>query len=153
MKNLRNVLVAICLIAGIAVLVFLLQFRAMTKAVNEQMTKVEAVNLGNLDNGVYAGGFSKFFMGADARVAVADSAILSVDIVDQKCGKGYEALETVDRIVQAQSPKVDAVSGATGSSFFIMIAVHRALTSEPVQRIASPIEAVAPIVDPTTTVE
>ena len=144
MKKLRKILVAIVLIAGILVLVFFLRFHAMDKAINEQAAKVEAVDLGRLDNGVYAGGFSNYVMSVNVRVAIADSAIVSVDIVDHTFYKGHEGLETVDRIVQAQSPKVDAVSGATASSKCIMIAVHRALTSEPVDRIAPPVQAVVP---------
>ena len=42
----------------------------------------------------------------------------------------YEALDTIDRIIEAQSPKVDTTSGATGSSLCIQAAVYRALNSE-----------------------
>jgi len=47
----------------------------------------------------------------------------------QHCGPGYEAKEVLDRIVAAQSPQVDVVTGATGSSRCLMAAVHRALTA------------------------
>lgn len=60
-------------------------------------------------------------------VTVKDHRIVEIDIKEQDCGPGYEARETVDRILEAQSPRVDAVTGATGSSMCIMIAVHRAL--------------------------
>ncbi|MGB7055012.1 MAG: FMN-binding protein [bacterium] len=49
-------------------------------------------------------------------------------MTEQRSGPGYEALETIDRIIGAQSPNVDVVSGATGSSKSIMIAVQNALT-------------------------
>lgn len=146
MKKLRNVPLAISLIAGIAILVFFQRFHAMDKAINEQMGNVAAVDLGSLDNGVYAGGFSKYVMSVNTRVAIADSAIVSVDITDHTFFKGHEGLETVDHLIKAQSPKVDAVSGATASSMCIMIAVYRALTSEPVGRIA-------PRIDPSITKE
>ena len=42
---------------------------------------------------------------------------------------GYEALATTERIEAAQSPRVEAVSGATSSSRSIMVATYRALTS------------------------
>ena len=50
-------------------------------------------------------------------------------MVKQDCGPGYEALDTIDRIIEAQSPKVDTTSGATGSSLCIQAAVYRALNS------------------------
>ena len=45
-------------------------------------------------------------------------------------GPQYDAKDMTNRIVAAQSPKTDAVSGATGSSKVIMIAVYDALTKK-----------------------
>ena len=52
---------------------------------------------------------------------------LGIDIKEQNCGQGYGARGTIDRIILKQSPKVDAVTGASSSSRCIMIAVDQAL--------------------------
>jgi len=56
--------------------------------------------------------------------------IVATDMLEQQSGPGYGALEILDRIVEGQSPRVDVVSGASGSSKAIMIAVYRALSGE-----------------------
>jgi len=85
------------------------------------------IDLSQVEDGVYPGRFSEFLVMTDLEVTVTDHRITSIKMLDQRCGKGYEALETFDRIIQAQSPKVDVVTGATGSSLCIMISVQRAL--------------------------
>ncbi len=74
--------------------------------------------------------FGDFLVSVSLDVTVSDNRITDIVIVEQNGGPGYEALETLDRILEAQSPVVDAVSGATGSSRCIMIAVYKALSAE-----------------------
>jgi len=87
------------------------------------------VDLSNLPDGDYEGRFGDFLVTARVRVKVVDHRITAIELIDQHCGPGYEAKATLDRIVAAQSPQVDVVSGATGSSRCLMAAVHRALTA------------------------
>ncbi len=89
--------------------------------------ELKGIDLSQVEDGVYPGRFSDFLVMTDLEVTVADHRITSIKMLDQHCGKGYEALETFDRIIQAQSPKVDAVTGATSSSLCIMISVQKAL--------------------------
>ncbi len=88
-----------------------------------------AVDLNQVADGTYQGRFGDFLVSTTVEVTVAQHRITAVRVIDQHCGPGYEAKGTAERIVAAQSPVVDAVSGATGSSRCIMVAVYRALTA------------------------
>ncbi len=107
-----------------------LRYRSMTQTITTEAAKVTDVDLSEIPNGDYRGSFGEFLVHIDLEVSVADHRISSIDIIEQKCGPGYEATGTVDRIIAAQSPRVDAITGATGSSYSIMIAVYRALTEK-----------------------
>ena len=105
---------------------FVARYRKM--AATLRAAPVADVDLSQLADGVYTGTFSEFLVSATVRITVEERRITSVELMEQRCGPGYEAKETVERIVAAQSPKVDAVTGATGSSLCIMAAAYRALT-------------------------
>ncbi|MCK5132278.1 MAG: FMN-binding protein [Candidatus Sabulitectum sp.] len=92
---------------------------------SEQITDID---LTAFENGEYIGEAGDFVVSVKLSVTVENHCITSIDILDQSSGKGYEAHEVLDRIIEAQSPDVDAVTGATGSSQCIMIAVRNALT-------------------------
>ena len=118
-------LVIVCVIGG-------LYLRAMSMANNviTQYENIQPVNMAKVADGVYTGSFSDFLVAAKVQVTVKRHRITEIKLVDQRCGPGYEAVGTTDRILKAQSPKVDAVTGASGSSKTIMIAVYRALTGK-----------------------
>ncbi|MFA5113030.1 MAG: FMN-binding protein [Candidatus Margulisiibacteriota bacterium] len=118
-------LVIICL-AG----VFYLRAQSMASNIKHQYASIKPLDLAKVTDGVYAGSFGDFLVSVKVQVTVKRHRIAEVKIMEQKCGPGYEALDTTNRIVKAQSPKVDAVTGASGSSMAIMIAVNRALTGK-----------------------
>ena len=120
-----GIFVLIVMILGVA---FILRARQMVKVIDSAV--VEDVDLSQIDDGVYAGEFGEFLVDVKLEVTVKDHQITAIEIKEQRSGPGYEALETVDRIIAAQSPKVDVVTGATGSSKSIMIAVQKALTAK-----------------------
>jgi uncharacterized protein with FMN-binding domain len=122
-----GIVVVVVLIAAGA---FYLRYSKMTTEVKSAYDQIADVNLAKIPDGAYSGSFGDFLVSVDLTVTVKDSAISDITVNEQSCGKGYEALETVDRIIQAQSPRVDAVTGATGSSMTIMVAAYRALTSQ-----------------------
>lgn len=128
-KKILIVLAVVVVVIAIAVVGFLVRYRKMAETVDG--VQVEDVDLTTIEDGTYSGSFGDFLVHVEAKVKVDSQRIADVEIVEQRCGKGYEALETVDRIIEAQSPKVDAISGATGSSKCIMIAVQNALASAP----------------------
>ena len=122
------IVLALACVAGI----FAVRFQSMANNVKAQYACIQPLNLAQVKDGVYTGSFGDFLVSVKVNVTVKRHRIAGVKVVDQKCGPGYEALSTVDRIMKAQAPKVDAVTGASGSSMAIMIAVNRALTSPPV---------------------
>ena len=91
---------------------------------------IEDVDLAQIADGVYAGEFGEFLVAVKLNVTVKDHKIVSIEITDQRSSPDHKARETIDRIIAAQSPNVDAVTGATGSSMAIMIAVQKALRGE-----------------------
>ncbi len=127
MKKVLIVLLVVFAVLAVGAGLLFLRLAKMARTVRAE--KVEQVDLARVPDGSYEGEFGDFLVKAKARVKVAAGRIESVEIVEQRCGPGYEAKETVDRILAAQSPVVDAVSGATGSSRCIMAAVARALRS------------------------
>lgn len=74
--------------------------------------------------GVYRGGPNE----AVVRVTIEDNRIVHIEMVEhwELMGKKAESL-TLKRIIEHQSTRVDAVSGATNSSLVIMNAVQRAV--------------------------
>ena len=87
---------------------------------------------GTLSDGVYDGQAQSGSLAIKATVKVAvtiaDQRISQIKIIEHKTLKGQPAEAVIpDRIVAAQSTRVDAVSGATLSSRTIMNAVEDAL--------------------------
>lgn len=60
-------------------------------------------------------------------MTVANHAITDIKITRHKCGKGKPAESIVDDVIAKQTTKVDAVSGATGSSIVILKAIENAV--------------------------
>ncbi|MDG5814167.1 hypothetical protein QA601_03690 [Chitinispirillales bacterium ANBcel5] len=125
------------IIAGILLLIllvaaggFLWRLRSMYNNFEAEYQTITHVNLQEVADGVYEGSFGDFLVHVDLQATVSGHKITQLEIIHQESGAGYEALETVDRIIEAQSPRVDAVTKATGSSICIMVATYRALVGE-----------------------
>lgn len=130
MKKLKIIIGVLFLVILSAVGAFMLRYNQMAKTLTEEYTKIENIDLNKLADGVYPGVFGDFLVSVNLEVTVKDHRITGINIKEQNCGPGYEARDTVNRIIRDQSAKVDAVAGATGSSKCIMIAVHKALNSK-----------------------
>jgi len=126
-KHLREILVIASIIV-IFVLFFIYRAKQMENKIQDSYTSISDVDLTALPDGIYEGSFGDFLVSVNLRVTLSDHRIQNIEIIEQSGGKGYEAHETLGKIKQAQSPKVDAVSGATVSSKCIMVAVYNALT-------------------------
>jgi uncharacterized protein with FMN-binding domain len=82
-----------------------------------------------LRDGVYQGQAEHFPGRAMVEIVIEDGFLTQVRLLEHRYGLGGQAgLVIPDRIVQVQSTDVDAVSGATGSSIIIMMAVQNALS-------------------------
>ncbi len=82
-----------------------------------------------LKDGVYEGEYRKGINKAVVKVTIADARIAEIELVKHTASCiGKKANEIIPpRIVEHQSTRVDAVSGATNSSRVIMNAVQMAV--------------------------
>lgn len=91
-------------------------------------TTINNIDLSKVKDGVYSSSYVNFLIRVDLKVTVKNHKITDIKIIKQSCGKGYEATDTVTKVLKAQSLKVDTVTGATGSSMAILKAIEQALT-------------------------
>lgn len=128
MKKKRMVLISILVVLiGIAlagVLIFTNADANLKQLVNIPISEVD---LSKIDDGVYKGSYKSFPIAAEVEVTVKDHAIKQIDLIKHENGQGAKAEIIPDRVVGAQSLKVDTVSGATYSSKVILKAIENAL--------------------------
>jgi uncharacterized protein with FMN-binding domain len=87
------------------------------------------VNLAVLPDSAYIGGFTYGKTACEVRTTIKDRHIVRIDILKKHSSKyTRKAEEIIPRILDKQTPNVDAVSGATVSSKALMKAVERSLT-------------------------
>jgi uncharacterized protein with FMN-binding domain len=128
----KKILIISALVFGVLIFAgagLMTRLMMMTGRLNRALSSVERVELSAVPDGVYIGEMGDFLVSAKVEVSVAANMITGVRVLEQSCGPGYDARDIPGRIVRAQSPRVDVVSGSSASSKAIMIAVHRALTS------------------------
>jgi uncharacterized protein with FMN-binding domain len=82
-----------------------------------------------LKDGVYEGKYRKGINNAVVKITIADGRITDIELVEHFASWiGNDANMVIpQRIVEHQSTKVDAISGATNSSRVIMNAVQKAV--------------------------
>ena len=121
------IIIVMIIITVAGIFTFKKQYKELLKDINREYTLIEKIDMTNIQDGEYNYRFGKIPVLVDLKVNVKDHAIKSITVKEQSSGPGYEALETIDRILSKQDVKVDAVSGATTSSKVIMIATYKAL--------------------------
>lgn len=90
--------------------------------------KVKAVNLNEVNDGNYRGSYrGNKFVKVVVEVKVKDHVIEEIKLVKHDNGLGGKAEVIPDKVIKAQSLKVDVVSGATVSSKTILKAIETAL--------------------------
>jgi uncharacterized protein with FMN-binding domain len=86
------------------------------------------INHEKLKDGIYEGSYWGWPNKASVRVTIKGKEIYNIEITEHLAWKGKKAeLPILKRIIETQSTKVDAVSGATNSSRVIMNAVQKAI--------------------------
>jgi len=126
-KKIGIVIGVIILIIILAGGVMIYRLAGMVHHFEQEIAKATSLDLSQIKDGTYPGSFGDFVVSVKLEVTVKNHKITRINIKEQNCGQGYEARGTIDRIIVAQSPKVDAVTGASSSSRCIMIAVDQAL--------------------------
>ncbi|MDH3973724.1 MAG: FMN-binding protein [Deltaproteobacteria bacterium] len=93
------------------------------------------VNKYNLNNGSYEGSYKNGPNKARVKVTIESNRIINVEIIQHWAWRGKKAEPIiVKRIVENQSTKVDAVTGATNSSNVIMNAAQIAIEKARVEK-------------------
>lgn len=85
------------------------------------------VDISKIKDGSYIGECNAKFVEAKVRVNVKNGKITGIDLLEHRNGRGKPAEVIPQRVVAAQSLKVDTVSGATNSSKVILKAIENAL--------------------------
>lgn len=89
---------------------------------------IEVVDLSQVRDGIYQGDYDLDYVNATVAVMVKAGKIEEIKIVKHKNERGAEAEKQIPKmIIERQTVKVDAISGATNSSRAIMKAVELAL--------------------------
>ena len=114
--------VILILVAGFTV--FLLMGRQV-KVLAKQDFGI--IHVANLPDGTYQGSASAILVTAQAEVTVRAGRILEIKLLKHSHGPGYGADALCQKIVEANSPDVDTISGATTSSVIVKTAVLEAL--------------------------
>lgn len=78
-------------------------------------------------DGTYEGEQTNKPITATVEVVVKDGAIMAIEVLKHSHGPGHGAGAIIDRVIAAQSLKVDAVSGASLSSKVMLKAIEKAL--------------------------
>jgi len=85
------------------------------------------VPISAVKDGTYEGEFTTTLVAAKVQATVNAGRLESVKVLKHRHGPGHGADAIVDRVIAAQSLKVDAISGATTSSKVILKAIQVAL--------------------------
>ena len=116
----------------IIVLVVLALGAIITKIMLGNLKQLAALEISDVDlaaaeDGIYIGSYSSFPVSAEVKVIIKDHLIVDIELLKHDNGRGQDAEIIPQNVVEAQSLKVDSVSGATYSSKVILKAIQNAL--------------------------
>jgi uncharacterized protein with FMN-binding domain len=125
----KHIIITIILIAviGIAVMAVTIFTTADKNLKIIMETTINEVDLSKIEDGVYTGSFGAIPVTAEVQVTVSNHKITDIKILKHDNGQGSAAEVLPDKVVEAQSLKVDLISGATYSSKVILKAIENAL--------------------------
>lgn len=106
---------------------YVFQLREYKKRIAE--ITISDVDLSQIPNGSYEGSYDAIMVAAKVRVDIRNHKINDIKLIEHKQERGAKAERIVNDIKNAQSLKVDTVTGATNSSKVILKAVQNALIS------------------------
>lgn len=127
--GLRRVIIGLLLLILVAGAVGALAIRRMEAhlaGLGDEVAGLE-LDLGQIGDGTYAGSTVEGPIGVQVRVTVRDHRITQIELVEHRSGRGAPAAPITERVVAAQSLRVDIISGATYSSNAILKAIYLAL--------------------------
>ncbi|NMD37769.1 MAG: FMN-binding protein [Christensenellaceae bacterium] len=114
----------IALILVVGGIVFFIMSKQVNQLANQDFGMIDVADL---PDGIYQGSVSALLVSANVEVAVYDGHIKEVKLIEHNHGKDHGAEALCEKIVSANSPNVDIISGATASSIVVKSAVLDAL--------------------------
>lgn len=103
---------------GIGFLVFIVVIMGYAFLGKEQTLTLQigSVDLSNISEGEYTGQYNCYRWSNTVKVSVMDHQITEIEVIKGPNGREDIRQDLKGRIMEAQSPDVDAVSGATADS-------------------------------------
>jgi uncharacterized protein with FMN-binding domain len=128
MKNKKKLIIILSIIL-IIVIAITIGIISSIKKENHAIKNIiiENIDLTQVKDGKYQGSCSTTMISVIVDVTVANHKITAIDIIKHDNGKGTPAEAITDKVINAQSLEVDAITGATGSSICILKAIEDAL--------------------------
>lgn len=104
------------------------------KTIQSNLERLQDLEIANVDlskvvDGTYTGSYKVFPIIAEVKVTVKNHQLTAVELLKHQSGQGAPADKILDQIVEAQTLKVDVISGATYSSKIILKAVENSLNN------------------------
>lgn len=129
MWNVKKLVISVGCIAVLAVGIWVGKYLMTVQKYKHAIKKIEigTVDLSKISDGKYTGGFDALLISAKVEVTVSNKKIKNIVLLNHKNERGKPAEVITDRVVEAQSLQVDAISGATNSSKVILKAIENAL--------------------------
>lgn len=118
MKILMRILVVTLMLAILCSIGFGIAYKKITEKYVQQISSlaISDIDVSSLTDGCYIGEYKVFPIDVEVKVTVENKRINNVEITRHSNGRGTPAEQITDKVIAAQSLKVDVVAGATGSS-------------------------------------
>lgn len=135
-KYLRNNFILIHRIGAVMLLIAMLMHIGSyylgfsTYQTSIQNTIIEGIDVANVTDGEYIGEHSVGYIYTKVRVTVESGQIKDIELLEHGNERGSPAEKIIDKVIDEQSTKVDAVTGATNSSKVILKAIENALNQK-----------------------
>lgn len=129
----KKILIVIGIIIGLFVVgaaVFMIKIWPALQEVKQiRQLKINDINLTKVQDGTYQGDFTYGEFTYQVAVTITNHRIENIKILkNRQTTHAQKAEGVIERIIQKQSPNVDAITGATTTSKALMKAVENALT-------------------------
>ena len=125
----KKFLIVSGIVLGAIVIVGFVMFALMSNSANKTLASMvyEDVDMSQTKDGTFEGSVDAGLVSVKVAVTVEDHAIIRIDIIEHKNGKGAPAEAITEDMIAANYYDVDVISGATMSSEAIKSAVSKAL--------------------------
>jgi uncharacterized protein with FMN-binding domain len=116
------------ILGGLAALIAIAFVGATFGLSSVKNLKISDVDLSKVEDGVHQGAFKQARWNYSVAVTVKDHRITAIELLNPKDPATTKLMgPEADRVVQAQTPNIDAVSGATANSKALFKAIENAL--------------------------